>query len=414
MTDKKLVIQRAFSLLLLLGGIFLYIVVSLRPPIVAYYAEGTTVDFFGADCWRVVENVNDTKIKHYRDRVHPLFSLSATVPTLLLKSAFGCNDNTCGIRIYQVLFGTLGLFFFALILYEINPRPWTVVLPTLLLFCSSAAWTVWSHLPETSLFSFFSINLAIYIFLRTNSQQGRIASGIASFSGTVTNGGLGLLLQFFTLKDERKKLVECIAATFGILVILALLQRNIFPTSIPFFDLAEAGEEAKYINREISELPWRTLDFIFSPLFLPWSLPSGDSFSSITMLKAFFGNFGGQSRRALLGFFCIVFLLGFSIFRCRQTFADLWKKRGSSSGTDGKQVVLVRALVLFTLAQYVLHLVYGDMPFLYAMHFLPGMMIAFVYFAARQFPKLYPVLVVVLILATQEMNAGLYSFLFPR
>jgi len=75
MTDKKLVIQRAFSLLLLLGGIFLYIVVSLRPPIVAYYAEGTTVDFFGADCWRVVENVNDTKIKHYRDRVHPLFSL---------------------------------------------------------------------------------------------------------------------------------------------------------------------------------------------------------------------------------------------------------------------------------------------------------------------------------------------------
>ena len=413
MIDKKRLIQRSSLSLLLLLIVFLYVLASLKPAAPEYYAEGTHIDFFGADLWRVTENVNDTHIKHYRDRVHPLFSLAATTPTVLLKQAFVCDNNTCGLRIYQVLFGTLGLFFFVLILLEVSPRPMAVVLPTALLFCSSATWRVWSYLPETSLYAFFSINLAIYLFLRFQSQEGRIASGIASFSGTITNGGLGLLLQFFSMKDDRRKLVGCVAATLGMLVVLALVQRNIFSTSIPFFDLAEAGEEAKYINRDVSELPWRTLDFILSPLVLPWSLPSGDSFSSIAMLKAFFGNFGGQTRRALLGLFTLVILFGFVVFRCRKAFVDVWRKQDVSTPV-GKQIVMVRSLVIFIAAQYVLHLIYGDMPFLYAMHFLPGIIIVLTYFAAKQFPRLYPILVTLAILATQEMNAGLYSFLFPR
>jgi len=413
MTDKKRAIQRISLSLLLLSVVFLYALASLKQPAPEYYAEGTRIDFFGADLWRVAENINDTHIKHYRDRVHPLFSLAATTPTVVLKQAFGCDNNACGLKIYQLLFGTLGLFFFILILHEVSPRPLAVVLPTALLFCSSATWRVWSYLPETSLYAFFSINLAIYLFLRFESQEGRIASGIASFSGTVTNGSLGLLLQLFSLKDERKKLVGCVAATLGILVVLALVQRNIFPTSIPFFDLAEAGEEAKYINRDISELPWRTLDFVLSPLVLPWSLPSGDSFSSIVMLKTFFGNFGGQSRRALLGLFTLVGLFGFVVFQCRKAFVDVWKKQDVSA-LAGKQIVMVRSLVIFIAAQYVLHLIYGDMPFLYAMHFLPGIIIVLTYFAAKRLPRLYPILVTLAVLATQELNAGLYSFLFPR
>lgn len=413
MIDKKRAIQKISLSLLLLSVVFLYVLASLKPAAPEYYAEGTHIDFFGADLWRVTENVNDTHIKHYRDRVHPLFSLAATTPTVLLKQALACDNNACGLRIYQILFGTLGLFFFVLILHEMSPRPVAVVLPTALLFCSSAAWKVWSYLPETSLYAFFSINLAIYLFLRFQSQEGRIASGIASFSGTITNGGLGLLLQFFSLKGDRRKLVGCVAATLGMLVVLALVQRNIFPTSVPFFDLAEVGEEAKYINSDVSELPWRTLDFVLSPLVLPWSLPLGDSFSSIAMLKAFFGSIGGQGRRALLGFFILAILFGFIVFQCRRAFVDIWKKQDVST-PEAKQIVVVRSLVIFIAAQYFLHLIYGDMPFLYAMHFFPGIIIVLTYFAAKQLPRLYPVLVTLAVVATQEMNAGLYCFLFPR
>lgn len=413
MIDKKCAIQRISLSLLLLLAVFLYALASLKQPAPEYYAEGARIDFFGADLWRVTENINDTHIKHYRDRVHPLFSLAATTPIVVLKQAFGCDNNACGLKIYQVLFATLGLFFFILVLHEVSPRPVVVVLPTALLFCSSATWKVWSHLPETSLYAFFSINLAIYLFLRFQSQEGRIASGIASFSGTVTNGGLGLLLQFFSLKDDHKKFVECVAATLGVLVVLALIQRNIFPTSIPFFDLAEAGEEAKYINRDISDLPWRTLDFALSPLVLPWSLPPGDSFSSIVMLKTFFVNFSGGTRRTLLGLFTLVVSFGFVVFQCRKAFVDVWKKQDVSTPA-GKQVVMVRSLIIFTVAQYLLHLIYGDMPFLYAMHFLPGVIIVLTYFAAKQLPRAYPILVTLAVLATQEMNAGLYGFLFPR
>jgi hypothetical protein len=413
MTDKKRAIRRISLSLLLLLTVFLYVLASLKPPPPEYYAEGTRIDFFGADLWRVTENINDTAIKHYRDRVHPLFSLAATTPTVLLKQAFGCDNNACGLKIYQALFGTLGLFFFILVLHEVSPRPVAVVLPTVLLFCSSATWKMWSHLPETSLYAFFSINLAIYLFLRFESQEGRIASGVASFSGTITNGGLGLLLQFFSLKGDRKKLVGCVAATLGVLAVLALVQRNIYPTSIPFFDLAEAGEEARYINKDVSELPWRTLDFALSPLALPWFTPPGDSFSSIAMLKTFFGNFGAQTRRALLGFFTLVVLFGFVVFQCRKAFVDAWRNLDVSAPA-AKQVIVVRSLVIFIVAQYVLHLIYGDMPFLYAMHFLPGVIIILTYFAAKQLPRLYPVLVTLAVVATQEMNAGLYSFLFPR
>ena len=130
MTDKKRAIRKISLSLLLLFAVFLYVLASLKPPPPAYYAEGTRIDFFGADLWRVTENINDTGIKHYRDRVHPLFSLAATTPTVLLKQVFGCDNNACGLKIYQALFGTLGLFFFILILHEVSPRPIAVVLPT--------------------------------------------------------------------------------------------------------------------------------------------------------------------------------------------------------------------------------------------------------------------------------------------
>jgi hypothetical protein len=131
------------------------------------------------------------------------------------------------------------------------------------------------------------------------------------------------------------------------------------------------------------------------------------------MLKAFFENLGGQTRRALLGLFTLVVLFCFVVVQCRKAFVDVWRNLDLSTPA-AKQVVVVRSLVIFIAAQYVLHLIYGDMPFLYAMHFLPGVIIVLTYFAAKQLPRLYPVLVTLAVVATQEMNAGLYSFLFPR
>jgi hypothetical protein len=93
--------------------------------------------------------------------------------------------------------------------------------------------------------------------------------------------------------------------------------------------------------------------------------------------------------------------------------ADVWRNLDLSAPA-AKQVVVVRSLMIFVAAQFALHLIYGDMPFLYAMHFFPAIIIVLTYSAAKQLPRLYPVLVTLAVLATQEINAGLYSFLFPR
>jgi len=416
MSDVKPRYRAICGVLALFIGICLYASVALKPPAAKYCQTGTSYDFFGADCWRVAQNIgNSDSISHYRDRVHPLFSLIAVSSVTLFERLLGCSE--CSSRIYQLLFGASGLFFFALVLHELNPRPIAVVFPTLLLLCSSASWTVWTRLPETFLFSFFSISLALFLFLRVKGESALIGSGISSFAGTITNGLLGVLLQVFrrgdgasvgATADRKKTVARDVLLTIGAVALLALLQRTIYPSSTLFFDIFGMREESEYVNKDLSQIPWRTLDFFVSPFVLAWPSSPARDFSSLSMLHDLAVNFPQQSRRFIGAAIAMVALVGGPVLYCA---VRAIRQRQRDVRLDiGRHGAAIRAIVLFVVFEFVLHQFYGDMPFLYSMQYMPLVLILWMHAVSRRFPRAYPLLTGLLVVLVQEINAPVYAF----
>ena len=136
--------------------------------------------YFGADVARVVDNLEDNAAtSHYRDKVHPYFSLIA-VSVAKIGVYFGYTNNA--FPIYRLIFGTLGVFLFWLFIYK-NTNTFQAYASLALLF-SSMSFRVWSAIPETFLFSFFTLMCALNL-MRLKLKPEFIL--LATLAGTVTN-----------------------------------------------------------------------------------------------------------------------------------------------------------------------------------------------------------------------------------
>ena len=142
--------------------------------------------YFGADAARVVGNLEDKgQFTHYRDRTHPYFSVIA-VTVSKLGVYFGYMD--IAFPIYKLVFGTLGVFLFWLFIYK-NTDIFQAFASLALLF-SCMSFRVWTAIPETFLFSFFTLMIGINLMLLKAKPEFILLSTLA---GTVTNIFLGLV-----------------------------------------------------------------------------------------------------------------------------------------------------------------------------------------------------------------------------
>lgn len=341
--------------------------------------------FFGADVWRVMENLKDSAdVTHYRDKVHPYFSLFAVTISKLggLTSIAGAE-----FFIYRVVFGSLGCFLFWLFIYRESSV--LISFSCLALLLSTMAVRVWSALPETFIFGFFTLMLAINLI---RQKANPIAVFVVTFSGTITNAFMGVLYFWRNSKFD-EDLIKKLGILVVVLGILSVLQKNIYPTSVSlfsFFWLNEGG----YLGQSLSNIPFRAFDFIYSGFVLPSPETAIKPITSYELWRIFFeGGFTiielRQTGFVLLSISLITLLLFYSLY------AFLKKRENDDS----------RLIIIYFIAyQFVLHLVYGDTPFLYSYHFLPLLII----YMVLNLPKniITPIMIILLSASLQEANFG--------
>lgn len=322
--------------------------------------------FFGADCWRVQENLRDTEsVPHYRDKVHPYFSLFA-VSVAKLASVTGISGAE--FLWYRMVFGTTGVFLFWMLIYRETKNPLIAFSATLLLL-STFTVKVWSTLPDTFIFGFFTLMLSLNLI---RMRSGGASVFVISFSGATTNGFLGALYLFIKARSGKSisRDILCISASIAI---LSILQKTIYPSSSHFFDVAQISEERLYINKSLASIPLRVFDFIYSGFVIPLPENAGAKVMSDQLWIEFFGSMAaGYSQSIVVGVLLVLIavplLVGISLY----LFAN-----------DPGRSELSKITLTFLAFQAVLHMVYGDMPFLYSYHFLPMIVL----FICLQLPK---------------------------
>lgn len=322
--------------------------------------------FFGADCWRVLENLRDTDaISHYRDSVHPYFSLFAVSVSKL--GSVSVKEGA-EFLLYRSVFGTLGVFFFWLLILFETDKP-LIAFSAVLLLLSTFTVKVWSVLPDTFIFGFFTLMLSLNL-IRVKADV--LPVFIVSLSGATTNAFLGLvyLARRFSLSKEFFRKLLCIAFCVAI---LSLLQKMLYPSSIHFFDISAMNEERVYFNRTITSIPFRLFDFIYSGFVIP--LPNGAAGNVVAeeLWRTFFRNAAdGYGKWVIFGVVLTLTLVPLLFVISIYRFAR-------DSGRSEVSIVIL----MFIVFQCLLHMIYGDTPFLYSYHFLPMMVL----FLALQLPR---------------------------
>jgi hypothetical protein len=354
----------------------------------------TMDDFFGADTWRVLENLKDSDlVAHHRDRVHPYFSLLA-VSFAKLASNLPIQDPE--FIVYRTTFGTLGAFLFWLFLYR--ARGAMVAFGSLFLLLSTTTVHIWSILPETFIFGFFTLILSLQLAaLRVTP----VIVLITSLSGTITNSVFGLLY-FVKQRPSLFVLIRQLLIGATVLWLMSLAQKSLYPTSEHFFDWPALKREREFLLRDFNEIPLRLFDFLFSGFVLPFTVTSEVNLSSLEMWRRFFSSpVADYGVRCWLG---VILSIGFISLLYGYSCLRFFK----STHRDG----LLTVVLLFALAQGALHIAYGDMPFLYSYHFIPFLIIFMVHVLPNSRATLIALTVLSLILREANFASGKFSTIF--
>jgi len=345
--------------------------------------------FFGADVWRVLENLKDTEEEsHYRDNVHPYFSLIAVTIAKAGAFAFGVGLE---FKTYKIFFGTLGTFLFWFYLYKQTDVFSAFAAMALLL--STMTVRVWSTLPETFIFGFFTLMVAMNA---VRFGVNPIFVGIVSLAGTITNVFFGLL---YAVKrySFSKQLVIFVFLSAIVGLSLSLLQKNLYPTSVHFFDFLYLEEEVLYVNRAATDIPFRIFDFFFSGFLLPLQVDSTLPIMSKSVWSTFF--YGETSGlRLKVAVYSSLTLITFLLMT--GTYVLIKTHLRSTCG------LLIFGFIVF---QLILHCSYGDTPFLYSYHFTPFLILLITQYQTGILSKARPFLLVVLAVAIQEVNLSQFE-----
>lgn len=350
------------------------------------------LDFwFQADIARVYYNMVDADFSHYRTSVHPLFSLVGYLSTLTVDKIFHLSQDgnlVNAVRLVIALVASLWLASFYILLRLLFLQRLDAVLFALLGACSSAS-LFWFSIPETYSFGSLSILMALIVAALTQhrnvSEGWFVVSSAATLSFTVTNWMAGLAATFINLNWWKAIRVTIIALL--LVCLLWWIERQLFPTAQFFLN---NSEEANYFFREEAGGPFRILlSFFSSSMIMPdielVNKLNRTDWKVLTVQHAWpwSGSFlGGVAVFSWLILLCI---------GCWNLFF-------------GSLSVRIRLTIGITLlGQLGLHLIYGDETFLYALHFLPLLVIVAALGARSQLRKIV-LIFAFLLLCTGGLN----------
>lgn len=309
--------------------------------------------WFGADLPRVVENMTLPNSDHYRTSVHPIFSLIA-LPLARPLVMLGAGRDVAARLVVLASAPVTGL-----IILNILRRSTVRLLDALLmvgLFASTAAFLFWWTVPETFALGAVSILMPFWLLsLRATAPRDWLVVSAASLSITTTNFLAGLASSWFALKKKIWARTAILAVVT--VIILSIVQKSYIPTSRFFWIPANAKGESTWLSLR-PDIISRTMHFVVSPAIITTNPVIKNRI--ILLPEA-----GIKPKTALwwlrsLAAALWLLLLAGGILSMIQT----------DSNAD-----LTRALSVFIGSEYILHLVYGDSPFLYSAHYLPAMVV---------------------------------------
>lgn len=362
--------------------------------------------FFGADSDRVINDLKDGRnqiqvvpneeklIAHIRDNLHPYFSLVA-VTISNAGSMFGFENLE--FPIYRTVFGSLSAFLFWLFIFKQTNA--IQAFSSLVLLMSSMTFRVWSAVPDTFIFSFAALMMSLNL-IRINAKPEYVL--LSSMVGALSNITLGVFNLFFnsnTLKQALK-----IVVTFLLMaLILTITQQIIYPNSSHFFEYGIIYE-SDHINsyHSINFIFFKVFDFFVSGFMLPLSSNISLPVSSDGLWLEFFRT--KHSKRFMLQTIIMILLLGVLYGSSLIAFSKKIK--------SDKVGATILGYICFEL---VFHLIYGDPPFLYALNFLPMIIIFLSIYQLdkiKQFGPFLFLLMAILIQKFSVLEIGLFERYF--
>jgi hypothetical protein len=354
--------------------------------------------YFGADCFRVLENLKDStgEWTHARDKLHPFFSLFA-VSVAQLPATIGIVGRE--FVFYRMVFGASGaVLFFALIYEETSPLQ---AFASLTLLLTTMSFRLFSTLPESFIFGFFTIMLALYLMRRGAHPVAVLIASMASASTNIVIGAIHTLRSLRTVRQAVQ--IGFLFATVALLI--DIVQINVYPTSDYFFDVFALSDETRYLARSIGALPFRAFDFLFSGFVMPLQRTLSPPIDARGEWGAYLLH-GFASKRATLAVGVAIGVV--ALFYLASAYAFVANKRRSEVHI---------ALCGFIIFEFVFNMIYGesaygDSPFLFSMHYVPVIVLFFSLNRVKRLEAFYPAAFLVTALLLQYINLANFDFLF--
>ena len=311
--------------------------------------------WFGADIGRVIGDMADPLANHYRLKVHPLFSLfilPVAMPLVWLAKLIGAgNGLAMGLAAQFIVSISAGLSWMGIYLLLLSfgiPRLKSFFVS--LIFLSSPGFLFWWSTPETFPLGAVTILIPFLLLaLNADSQTAWVATLIGTLSMTVTNLSAGLVAAYVRF-GPRKLFYKLCLISAAVACILLIAQKSYLPSAgLPF----QLREEKRYIKVKIAAVDRFYQFFIVpvAPLSPPRMSSSQLEFTPWAVDRVL-------PLRALVALAWTILLI-----------------IGIRSAVLTHPNRLSIALITFLGLQLLLHIFYGESPFLYSAHYLPVMIL---------------------------------------
>ncbi|MEG0408570.1 MAG: hypothetical protein RR623_06815 [Bacilli bacterium] len=219
--------------------------------------------FFGADCWRVFEDLTNYYGNHYRISVHPLMMILIFPISTIFKGVL--NNPVLGMMVMISFFSVLNSWLFYKILIKLNISK-NQSLVIMFFYSLSSSKIVFSAIPESFVFGqlFYLLLFLIIINIINNNTISFKESfllttlGVFSLATTITNYIIFNIVVIFLLiiiKNKKSSLwgVLSLAISMISFVLLVIIQSKIYvnvPSLIGMFfnNFTTQGEEIRYMD----------------------------------------------------------------------------------------------------------------------------------------------------------------------
>ena len=357
--------DRIIALLLGLTAMLVAARVMAQMPQGLYSGTGFDI-WFQADQPRALAALTDRLSPlHGRDNVHPLYSL-LLFPIADVLRHLGASPLAAGMAIIMGCgFGSAALLY--LVLRRMGLARLAAALGVQA-FIVSATFLHWFGIVETYAASSLTAIGATYLFLRRPEPSSRttILATILSMSMVVTNWTLGIALSATRLSLSR--FLRLMLVTAVLCVTLSLVQHRIFPQAGEFFRrYAIEAEESFIAGGEIKPVPGEAPHWV--------QALRGVAVTSAVAPRPYFDTLPKSGKKIL------------NNQKSPWSSYDLWGDVAVGAwglmlalsaitlATERRVTPTVLALAGFMAGQVVLHIVYGDITFLYAGDFFVVLMV---------------------------------------